>query len=370
MNEPDDFGLDAVRTLSQVADPTPARWHATFWRSWHGLLHACEPSLDRIGSIDSSGPTHVVLGPGSVRLFCRVLEPTSPVRATLLTTHGYSGVDDLSGAAQTWRSLGDRGVQIVQMAVRGFPPSDADTGDLRNPDTGGWISRGLVASPDKPAELLDWSYPLALADMACVARAAIAHADGAPLMLHGESFGGGLAVALAGLLPGVVTRLVIGLPTMGDWPWRLEHRAGGGLGAEVDRFIIDHARLSIDHERSIAQTLRLADSVVHARHVACPTLCKLALRDDVVPAPTAAAIYNALGPAASRRARFVVPYGHFDGGIANERRHALFRRMAIEFLDPSLDPADVIDRWEPLLTGGTRPPTATPEPRKERHHDH
>lgn len=352
MNEPDDFGLDAVGTLAHVGEVTPSRWHSAFWRAWRKMLDACEPELDRLPSPEPQGPTHVVLGVGGVRLFCVVLEPTESARAVLITSHGYDGPGDLCDAARAWEPLVERGVRVVQVALRGFAPSDIDTGPMRDPDTGGWISRGLPPAPDTAEELLAWSYAQAAGDLAIVARAA--RLPGRPLFLHGESFGGGLATAVAGTGAVEVARLVLGVPTMGDWPWRLcQAPAGGGLAGEVARFMIANAR----HEEAIAETLRAVDSVVLARSVGCPTLCKLALRDDVVPAPSAAAIYNALGTPASSCARFVVPYGHFDGGIASDRRHALFRRMAIEFLDPSLEPTDVIDRWQGVLTSGTRPPT-------------
>lgn len=351
MNEPDDFGLDAVATLAHVGDVTPSRWHSAFWRAWRKMLDGCEASLDRLPSPEPGGPTHVVLSAGGVRIFCVVLEPVAQPGAVLVTSHGYEGPGALSEAAGAWRPLVERGVRVVQVAIRGFAPSDIDTGPMRDPDTGGWISRGLPPAPDTAEELLDWSYALGAIDLACVARAA--RAGGLPLFLHGESFGGGLATAVAGSGAVPVARLVLGVPTMGDWPWRLRQPpAGGGLAGEVARYLIANSR----HEEAVAESLRVMDSVVLARSVGCPTLCKLALRDDVVPAPSSAAIYNALGTPASSCGRFVVPYGHFDGGIASDRRHALFRRMAIEFLDPSREPTEVIDQWRSVLTSGTRGP--------------
>jgi len=43
----------------------------------------------------------------------------------------------------------------------------------------------------------------------------------------------------------------------------------------------------------------------------------------VVPAPTAAAVFNALAGDPGRKWRFTVRYGHHDGGVADMRRHAL-----------------------------------------------
>jgi hypothetical protein len=62
------------------------------------------------------------------------------------------------------------------------------------------------------------------------------------------------------------------------------------------------------------------------------------MRDDVVPAPAAAAVFNALGSDPGCKWRFVVKRGHADGGIADARRHALFDRLVREFLGPDEDP--------------------------------
>jgi len=146
-------------------------------------------------------------------------------------------------------------------------------------------------------------------------------------------------------------RLVIGLPTMGDWPWRMslpENPRGMSAGERIRRFISDHANLSGD----IATTLRVFDTAVHSRRITCPVLCKLAARDDVVPAPAAAAVFNALGSDPGLKWRYVTHYGHFDGGLTDLRRHALFDRVAADFLDPSLDVSEAMAPWEAVMTNG------------------
>src|SRR5690606_12115974 len=66
------------------------------------------------------------------------------------------------------------------------------------------------------------------------------------VFLYGESLGGGLAVIaasqLAGRLPRAhfIDRLALGLPSLGDWPWRLAHPAQG-TGADVAKVLDHHA---------------------------------------------------------------------------------------------------------------------------------
>ncbi|QKK09594.1 MAG: hypothetical protein HND58_16435 [Planctomycetota bacterium] len=89
-----------------------------------------------------------------------------------------------------------------------------------------------------------------------------------------------------------IDRLAIGLPTFGDWSWRLEdpERMAFGSGAELRALL---RSLGPDAAAEARETLRLCDAAVHAKKVRAATLCKLALRDEVVPAPSAAAVFNA-----------------------------------------------------------------------------
>ena len=62
--------------------------------------------------------------------------------------------------------------------------------------------------------------------------------------------------------------------------------------------------------------------------------------DDVVPAPSAAAVFNGL--ASPRAWRFVTRFGHYDGGVADARRHVLFARLHPSFADPAVDPEEAV----------------------------
>lgn len=383
---PDDFGLSPVRTLSRVADPTPARQHRPFWSSWFETLASRRPMLlVRRPGDDESDPTatHEFISTGEVRIGCRLIKPTSgPIHAGLVTSHGYHVSEALESQVQRWQKLADRGVAVLAIRVRGYPGSQRDVGDLTRLDHtgGGWVTRGLaVGTPGLDGDRA-WIVPHAVADVANACRAlrnalldrtenalhgitlgaTAPKGSGHPqLYLHGESLGGGLALMAAAMLSGkvpnaaLIDRLVLGLPTFGDWPWRLGRtETGGGTGREVAELINRQRKI----EDRIQERLRLADAVIHADRVRSPSLVKLAVRDDVVPAPTQAAVFNALGCDPGRRWRFITPFGHYDGGISNARRHALFERAAIDFLDPAQSPEDAMAAWEPLLSNGDRTP--------------
>lgn len=361
MSLPDDFGLGPVRTLAHVAEGVPAPMHQAFWRAWRDALFAHEPGL-RVadaGECDDPSASHIIESVGGVRLGCRLLLPAEggALRAMLVSLHGYGEVPSLADHALSWSDLGARGVAVLAVRVRGFRGSRMDASALADAAArGGWVAHGLDQPIARPADALRWSVPQAALDVACalrVARRELTRRAGpeAMLQLHGESFGGGLAVlAIAGLARRIwVERLVLSLPSLGDWAWRSRHgRWGEGLGAELGALL----RGQPAREQELYDTIRLCDSAVLAPQVSCAVLGKLAERDEVVPAPSAAAVFNALGADPGRKYRFVVPVGHADAGAASARRHALFRRCAADFLDPARRARDGMRAWAALLGAG------------------
>lgn len=350
MHEPDDFGFNPAQTLAHVGLSTPPSGFGPFWANWTERVGAAIPEFTPIDAADEEragapGVTHFFESTRGVRVGCRVTPPAAgPARAVVVTSHGYQ-VAPGEALADTSPGSDRDEVATIVVRVRGYPGSQFDTGDLTAHPTG-YITYGL--------ESIDtWVIGDAVADVVNACRAASEMFDGARLFLHGESFGGGLGVVAASVLGPFVPceRLLLGLPTLGDWNWRLSaedgSRARYGSGRQVAEFI---ARNRADEE-SIIQTLRHFDAVVHAARVSCPTICKLALRDEVVPAPTAAAVFNALGTSPGLKWRFLTRYGHFDGGVADVRRHAMFERLCTDFVASEESPGELMRRWEAELAG-------------------
>lgn len=372
MFEPDDFGLSPVATLSHVADPAPSRHHVPVWNAWAKAVLADSPRLAPWSGAPDPGDvthTHAFESTRHVRIGCRLLKPSARARAGLVVLHGYTNPPPLAREDDRWAPLTDRGVAVLAIRVRGYPGSLLDTGDWTAPS---WLCRGLDApatsgsgdaSDSTATDLQGWSLVLGVADAVNAIRALSRELGGAvPIFLSGESFGAGIATIAAGLLAahpelGIQpARLQISLPSLGDWKWRLApERASrvGGSQREVADMLTQHAR----NAPELVERLRVGDAAIHAGRVRCPVLCRLACRDEIVPAPAAAAVYNALYTPPGLKWRFVTPYGHFDGGIRNARRHALFDRCALDFLDPSSDPSESMVPWQPLLASGERVPT-------------
>ncbi len=354
MPRPDDFGLSPAETLAHTATSTRPPGFGQHWDRWVRAVLDTTPSLRPVEPAEreaagAEGVTHVLRSTGGVRIGCRVTMPaTSPAPGIVVTSHGYhvpAGEPLTDGDPWSGRGLG-----VLKVRVRGYPGSQLDTGDL-TAHAGGYITLGL----DEAAESADrWILADALADVANAVRAArelVGH--GVPIMLHGESFGGGLGVIAASMLLRIepVRRLALGVPTFGDWSWRLGHRTGVGAGAEIQRFLDAHPQ----HAEAILAALPHYDAVVHAARVVCPTVCKLAQRDEVVPAPTAAAIFNALGTDPGHKWRFVVETAHADhmeAVTSDLRRHALFERLIGAFLDPREDVVTLMSGWRDSLRPG------------------
>lgn len=344
LSAPDDYGLTPDQTLAHRIDAIPpADFAEAFDVHWAAFRETFATLPTRWqGRVDSPTNQVVIRSLDSVRIAARVTMPDEGAepRGIVVTSHGYSNVpDDFDDEPERWTALG---LATVRVRVRGYPPSTADIDDLRA--GGAWITHRLPHSIDSAGA---WVVRGAVADIMQTVNCARSHfGESLPVTLHGESLGGGLATIAAAQLTRMgraPDRLVLALPTFGDWRWRAL-RYCNGSGALVN-IMLDALR-NKDRDNMLLGLL-LYDAALHASVIEIPTLTKLALRDDVVPAPSAAAVYNAL--ATLRKWRFITPYGHFDGGLADCRRHVLFERLQTAFADPADAPEQVMSDWADSL---------------------
>ena len=372
MERPHSTASEFVRIFSHIGDPVPAPDHSVFWKHWFAKLVEQTPVLERRAIKDSSDPTatHEFLSMGNTRIGARLILPQTgkQVAASLVTVHGDYTPDPLEVNARRWQHVADRGVAVLLIRLRGFPGSQADTGDLTNETNPGdaWITRGFTSTSND-----DWILPQAVADVsnACrIMRNALIHRDTDTdidvdpsvehpgVYLHGSSLGGGLAVISAAQLIGkirgesIVNRLAIATPSLGDWPSRFDRPSG--TAADIKR-VID---ANPDRFDELMERLKLCDAVVHGRKVHIPTYAMLAHNDAVVAPACAAGVYNSIDADPGRKWRFLIQHGHHTGDTNNNRRIALYARSLADFFDPYNTPIASMRDWEQLMHAGLNPP--------------
>ena len=325
ISAPEDYGLTPEQTLSHISLAEMPEGFDSFWREFRDEIGSLSPHWQ--GSLREPVCEIVIPSARYVRVVARVSIPAGEIRGIIITSHGYAAETAFSDDPEPWA---DFGLVTVRLRVRGYPPSTLDMKDVR----ADWILQGIESADA-------WILNGAVADIIQACRCGkMAFGPDLPVFLHGESFGGGLAVIAAAQLSEMEEspqRLILGLPTFGDWIWRSTHYCNGS-GGQVTMLL--DARRGKQRE-NLMSNLLLFDASLHARNVTCPLLSKLAHVDDTVPAPSAAAIHNAI--ASKRKWRFETKYGHFDGGISDLRRHILFEQIHPQFADPTREPEETME---------------------------
>jgi cephalosporin-C deacetylase len=196
--------------------------------------------------------------------------------------------------------------------------SGGDTPDRGSNGSGGPgpITRGLL----DPA---DYYYRRLITD-AARAVAAVRCLDGvdpSQVVVAGNSQGGGLALAAAGLVPDLAAVLVTA-PLMCLLQNAIEITDVGPYG-EILTFLSVHRSA----EAAARRTLSYVDGVSFARRATAPAHFGTGLRDTVCPPRTVFAAYNHYGggrrPEPGHRQIRVYPFNHHEGGDAVHVQHQM-----------------------------------------------
>ncbi|HMM29552.1 MAG TPA: acetylxylan esterase [Aggregatilineaceae bacterium] len=208
---------------------------------------------------------------------------------------GYAHlVMDTRGQGSTWR--------------KGDTPDLPDLG--ANPSTPGFMTQGIF----DPAT---YYYRRVFADAVRAVETARAHpaVDGARIAVGGGSQGGGIALAVAGLLGGEVQA------AMPDVPFLCHYRRATEITdkppyQEIAIFCSIHR----DRIDTVFDTLSYFDGMNFAVRAEAPALFSTALMDDTCPPSTVFAAYNHYaGPKHIR----VYPYNHHEGGASFQLPHQI-----------------------------------------------
>ena len=202
--------------------------------------------------------------------------------------------------------------------------SSGDTPDLEAPgepstsgQTPGFTTRGLERRET-------YYYRRLITDAVLALEAAAAHPSVDPdgLIVTGQSQGGGLALAVAGL-SGHVRAAMIDVPFLCHW-----RRATEVTDAYPYREIRHYLSVKRDETDAVFATLSNFDGVNFAARASAPALFSVGLMDDVCPPSTVFAAYNHY---AGPRSIEVWPYNGHEAGqlIGQVRRYAFLADLGI-----------------------------------------
>lgn len=226
---------------------------------------------------------------------------------------GYSGGRGLVQQDTRWAQAGYAQL-IMDTRGQGYGGILGETPDP-HPSAGGVSYPGLMTRGLSSRE--DYYYRRTYVDAfrAIEAAKAAPGVDPERVVLAGMSQGGGLALAAAGLAAGRLSGIravLTDVPFLQDFPRALAVAARGPY-PELVAFLARHR----DHAAGVLEVLNYFDGVHFARRATAPALFSVALLDDVCPASTVFASYNAygtVGPAVPEKSIEVYPFNNHEGG--------------------------------------------------------
>ncbi|HEY3310436.1 MAG TPA: acetylxylan esterase [Anaerolineales bacterium] len=199
----------------------------------------------------------------------------------------YIGYGGGRGLPHEWLGWANAGYAHFVMDTRGQGSSwrTGDTPDLEleagNPQFPGFMTRGIL-KPDT------YYYRRVFADAVRAVEAARSHplVDENRLAVTGASQGGGIALAVAGLVPGLAA-------VMPDVPFLCHYRRALEL-VDTDPYyeITRYCKSHRDHIEKVFQTLAYFDGLNFAVRASAPALFSVGLMDTICPPSTVFAAYN------------------------------------------------------------------------------
>ncbi len=234
----------------------------------------------------------------------------------------YIGYGGGRGRPIDWLPYPSAGYAYLVMDTRGQGSAwrVGETPDLPADDTSGqypgFVTRGIL-DPDS------YYYRRLIADAVRAVEAVRAHplVDPARVAVTGASQGGGLALAVSGLVPDLLAALP-DVPFMCHW-----RRAVTITDADPYQEVVRFARVHHGEEERVLRTLDYFDGMQFAARARARALFSVALMDLICPPST---VFAACNHYAGQREIVVYPYNGHEGGesIHDERKLALLADLA------------------------------------------
>jgi cephalosporin-C deacetylase len=267
--EPDDFDAFWAETLAEARA--------------HGGEVRLTPVRTGLATVDAFDVTFPGFGGEPVRAWLRLPRGASGPLPAVVQFVGYGGGRGHVLENLLWASAGYAHLQMDTRGQgsgwsRGATPDSGPAG----PQVPGVMTRG-IGSPRT------YYYRRLMTDAVRAVDAVrrLECADPDRVAVVGQSQGGGVALAVAALVPGLAG-LVAHVPFLCDLP-----RAVVVTDSAPFREIADYLSVHRDQEEAVHRTLCYVDGVNFARRAAVPARFSAALMDTVVPPSTVFAAYHA-----------------------------------------------------------------------------
>ncbi|MFI2712252.1 acetylxylan esterase [Micromonospora sp. NPDC018662] len=231
---------------------------------------------------------------------------------------GYGRGRGLPGERLTWPVAGYAHLLMDNRGQAGRY-ARGDTPDPHDAPGGPTVATRGILNPD------DYYYRRLITDAvrAVDAVRALPGVDVTRVVAAGNSQGGGLALAVAGLV-GDLAALLVTAPFLCHIGRAVQLTDASPYGEIAQYLAVDR-----EVEEAVRHTLSHVDGVAFARRAAAPAHFGIGLRDDVCPPSTGFAAYNQYGAAAGgrsvtpRREMHTYPYNGHEGGEAFHVRRQL-----------------------------------------------
>jgi len=283
-----------------------------FWSST--LAEARETALDLDMVAADTGITEFDVqdasftGFGGNRVRAWLIQPKGGATSCVVKYIGYGGGRSLPHMHLLWPSAG-RAVFVMDTRGQGSSWSTGDTPDPigSDPQHPGFMTRGVGSRET-------YYYRRVFTDAVRAVEAArqLPGIDPAKVAVTGGSQGGGISLAVAGLIPDLAA-------CMPDVPYLCDFRRATGVASrdpylEINRYLSVHRGL----EEQTFRTLSYFDGVHFSARAKAKALFSVALMDTICPPTTVYAAYNAY--AGDKQIESYTFNDHEGGGPLQEAR--------------------------------------------------
>jgi cephalosporin-C deacetylase len=220
---------------------------------------------------------------------------------------GYGGGRDLPGASLSWASAG---YAHLMMDTRGQGSGWGGGGNTDDPHGSGPSAPGVMTRGIEDPETYYYRRLMTDAVRAVEAVRSLPDVQVDSVSVQGGSQGGGLALAVAGLVPDLVA-------VMPDVPFLCHFRRALDVGErnpfdEITRYL-SVRRTAVDQ---VFATLSYFDAVNFAKRASAPALFSVALRDLTCPPST---VYTAFNHYAADKEMVVYEFNDHEGGLSHQK---------------------------------------------------